>query len=264
MLTNEITISKQYENYYLNDYEIFEQLQNAAKQTAKANETFYRKILSFVHFSAAAGQIKIEATNSTRALIYTKKIEKNVNFDELISADSIKNHARDASKKLRIIENKKGTGAYPNLARFISGIEKDSTIKAQYTAGELLPLLKGFKAAKNNFYRDFSNYIVIPDKNAVTMKLENAYYYYQNNKVTRGAININHSFINYGLTIPCEISGLKKEFSIHFKLDNLLEAAKSFNKSDAITMLLAKPLRPIMLTNNNGLYLIVSPIKINY
>lgn len=264
MLTSKVVNANKYENY-LNDYATLRLLKAAARQTMKPSDNFYRKILSYVHCSAAAGQVKIEATNSTRALIYTRKIDKNVSFDKLISVDSIRHYKRDVSP-LQIIDNKKGVGAYPDLTRFIHWIKEDATIKVQFTAGELLPLLKGFKAAINSFYKDYDKKIYIPFKNAVTMNLKQQHgCYIDKSDMNTGIIKIYSPFMKYGVYLPCKTSGIseqQKDFTINFNINNLVPAAAIFDKNDNITMYLTKTLRPIELTNNNGLYTVVSPIRL--
>lgn len=265
MLTSKVVNTNQYENY-LNDDATIKLLKAAARQTMKPSDNFYRKILSYVHCSAAAGQLKIEATNSTRALIYTRKIDKNVSFDKLISVDSIRHYKWDASP-LQTIDNKKGLGAYPDLTRFIHWIKKDTTIKAQFTAGELLPLLKGFKAAKNSFYKDYNKRLYIPTRDAIRMHLkpqENGCCI-DTKDMNTGIINIYSPFMKYGSYLLCNISGLsekQKDFTINFNINNLVPAAAIFDKNDNITMYLTNTLRPIELTNNNGLYTVVSPIRL--
>lgn len=265
MLTSQLITTDSYKNY-LNDDSIIKLLKAAARQTMKLNDNFYKKILSYVHFYAAAGRLTIEATNSTRAFIYTKAINKNVSFDKLISAHSIKQLKRDASP-LQTIDNKKGVGAYPDLRRFIHWIKEDTTIKVQLAAGELSPLLKGLKAARNSFYKDYNTRLYIPFKDAIRMNLKPQ----QNGCIidtkdmSTGVINIYSPFMKYGSYLLCNISGFsdqKKDFTINFNIDNLVPAATVFDKNDIITMYLTKTLRPIELTNNNGLYTVVSPIRL--
>lgn len=264
MLTSKVVNANQYENY-LNDDATLKLLKAAARQTMTPSDNFYEKRLSYVHCSAAAGQVKIEATNSTRALIYTCKIDKNVSFDKLISVDSIRHCKRDASL-LQTIDNKKGLGAYPDLTRFIHWIKEDATIKVQFTAGELLPLLKGFKAAINSFYQDYNKKIYIPFKNAVTMNLKQQHgCYIDKSDMNTGIIKIYSPFMKYGVYLPCKTSGIseqQKDFTINFNINNLVPAAAIFDKNDNITMYLTKTLRPIELTNNSGLYAVSSPIRL--